>query len=135
MLITLKEQSLSFNSASPFKSPVVGSVKSDKSPTSGDVHLYVDPDTAYGPLPLLYADCEGLEGGEVPPMANQLRETGRKSGKAQLLQLLFSTRPRELIYVKTNSEVENREWAVRKLYPRLLYTFSDVVVFVLRNTR
>ena len=28
-----------------------------------------------------------------------------------------------------------RKFAVEKLYPRLLYTFSDVVVFVLRNTR
>ncbi len=70
MLVSLKEQRLSFNSALPFRSPVVGSVKNDKSPTSGDVHLYVDPETAYGPLPLLYADCEGLEGGETPPRAN-----------------------------------------------------------------
>ena len=135
MLVSLKEQSLSFNSSLPFRSPVVGSVKNDKSPTSGDVHLYVDPETAYGPLPLLYADCEGLEGGETAPLASQFRETMRKSGQGPMRPRLFGTRPRELIYAKTNSEAKNREWAVRKVYPRLLYTFSDVVVFVLRNTR
>jgi hypothetical protein len=135
MLISLKEQRLSFSSISPFKSPVVGSVKSDKSPTSGDVHLYVDPETSYGPLPLLYADCEGLDGGEIEPRANQIGETTRKSGQGHLRHRLFSTRPRELLYAKTNNQAKSREWAVRKLYPRLLYTFSDVVVFVLRNTR
>ena len=135
MLVSLKEQRLSFSSALPFRSPVVGSVKNDKSPTSGDVHLYVDPETAYGPLPLLYADCEGLEGGETAPRANQLRETLRKSGQGPIRPRLFGTRPRELVYAKKNSEAQNREWAVRKVYPRLLYTFSDVVVFVLRNTR
>lgn len=32
-------------------------------------------------------------------------------------------------------ESRQREYAVRELYPRLLYTFSDVVVFVLRNPK
>ena len=135
MLVLLKEQRLSFDSALPFRSPVIGSVKNDKSPTSGDVHLYVDPETAYGPLPLLYADCEGLEGGETAPRANQLRETMRKSGQGRMRPCLFGTRPRELAYAKKNSEAQNREWAVRKVYPRLFHTFSDVVVFVLSNTR
>ena len=137
MLVSLKErkQELLLGSASYFKSPVAGSVKNDRSPTSGDVHLYIDPETAYGPLPLLYADCEGLEGGEVAPVANRMRETERRTGQGQIRRRLFSSRPRELVYAKTNSEARNREWAVRKVYPRLLYTFSDVVVFVLRNTR
>ena len=136
MLVSLKEQKLQLNLASPFRSPVVGSVKNDKSPTSGDVHLYIDPDTAYGPLPLLYADCEGLEGGEIAPRATQLRETMRdRVQPTHLPRRLFGTRPRELTIAQTNAEAANREWAVRKVYPRLLYTFSDVVVFVLRNTR
>lgn len=135
MLVSLKEQRMSFATESTFKSPVVGSVKNDKSPTSGDVHLYVDPETAYGPLPLLYADCEGLEGGETPPRATQLRKTIRKSEHTPVRPHFFGTRPRELAYAKTNSDARKREWAVQKVYPRLLYTFSDVVVFVLRNTR
>lgn len=134
MLVSLKEQDPSSNLPFTFKSPVVGSVKNDNSPTSGDVHLYIDPETAYGPLPLLYADCEGMEGGETPPMATQLRETLKKSGQGPIRQL-FSTRPRELAYAKNNNEAKTRTYAVTQLYPRLLYTFSDVVVFVLRNAR
>lgn len=135
MLVSLKEQRLSFASTSIFRSPVAGSVKDDRSPTSGDVHLYIDPETAYGPLPLLYADCEGLEGGEVKPRANQFRETMRNAGQGQMRQRLFSSRPRELSYAKTSSETRSREFFIKKVYTRLLYTFSDVVVFVLRNTR
>ncbi|KAL8792167.1 MAG: hypothetical protein Q9195_005263 [Heterodermia aff. obscurata] len=124
-----------FNSNLPFRSPVIGSLKNDKSPTSADVHLYVDPETAYGPLPLLYADCEGLEGGETAPRESQLRDTMRKSRQGPIRPHLLGARPKELIYAKKNSEAQNRECVVCKVYPRLLYTFSDVVVFVLCNTR
>ena len=49
-----------------FSSPLVGSVN-DNIPVSADVHLYADPHTILNDTPLLYADCEGLEGGESPP--------------------------------------------------------------------
>lgn len=35
----------------------------------------------------------------------------------------------------TTPEKRTREFAVTNLYPRLLYTFSDIVVFVLKNPR
>lgn len=57
-------------------------MKHDKSPTSGDVHLYADPKTAYTRLPMLYADCEGLQGGEIEPAANKLRR-GKKVTKVK----------------------------------------------------
>ncbi|KAL9624998.1 MAG: hypothetical protein Q9160_000727 [Pyrenula sp. 1 TL-2023] len=135
MLVSLKERKLNFKSNSPFRSPVVGSVKNDKSPTSGDVHLYADPATAYTQLPILYADCEGLEGGEVPPVATQLEERRHKINPSQVRQRLFSSKPRKLAIASENPEANRREWAVKHLYPRFLYTFSDAVVFVLRNTR
>ena len=34
-----------------------------------------------------------------------------------------------------DDESRKREYTVRELYPRLLYTFSHVVVFVLHNER
>ncbi|KAI9691461.1 MAG: hypothetical protein M1822_007532 [Bathelium mastoideum] len=108
MLVSLMEHKLSAYADLLFESPVVGSIKHDKSPTSGDVHLYADPETAYTRLPMLYADCEGLQGGEMEPAANKLRSKNKNS---------------------------QGEWAVKRVYPRLLYTFSDVIVFVLRNTR
>ena len=134
MLVSLKEHKLPMYADSTFESPVVGSMKHDKSPTSGDVHLYADPETAYTRLPMLYADCEGLEGGEMEPTANKLRQKS-KNIPSQGRQGFFKGRPRELVYAKSNSDARNREWAVKRVYPRLLYTFSDVIVFVLRNTR
>lgn len=134
MLVSLKEHKLSMDADSPFESPVVGSMKHDKSPTSGDVHLYADPETAFTRLPMLFADCEGLQGGEMEPAANKLRQKSRSS-HSQGRQRFFKGRPRELVYAKSNTDARNREWAVKRVYPRLLYTFSDVIVFVLRNTR
>lgn len=133
LLISLREHKAAFSEKSVFKSPVVGSVKNDNSPTSGDVHLFIDPLTAPKDKPLVYADCEGLEGGEVPPRASKFKETGQN--QAQRWLQIFRSSPRELLYAAQNSEAQNREWAVHKLYPRLLYTFSDVVVFVLQNPR
>lgn len=41
---------------------------------------------------------------------------------------------RRISWAKTPN-TKKREYAVAQLYPRILYTFSDVVVFVLRNPR
>lgn len=41
---------------------------------------------------------------------------------------------REITWANTE-EKRSRQFAVMNLYPRLLYTFSDVVVFVLKNAR
>lgn len=127
-----------------FPSPIVGS-PNDNIPTSGDVHLYADPLTHYKKQPTLYADCEGFEGGESIPRGIRLREseiTNIQTQKADastntgLRQKLrnFSYRRRELKWANSPDK-RKREYSVTQLYPRLLYTFSDVVVFVLRNAR
>lgn len=56
----------------PFQNPVVGSSTSIQ-PTSEDVHLYADPWTASSDAPLLYADCEGLLGGDRAPLVAALK--------------------------------------------------------------
>ena len=122
-------------------SPIVGAEVNDKTPTLGDVHLYADPKTYECQLPMLYADCEGLEGGESLPYGSQSRKRASspstKSGlfrKATTPKLLPKGRCRNVTWA-TNDNVKRREYAVTELYPRLLYTFSDVVVFVLRNAK
>jgi hypothetical protein len=55
-----------------FPAPVTGRIN-DLVPTSGDVHLYSDPQTYSDEDPILYADCEGLNGGEKLPMVCHLR--------------------------------------------------------------
>jgi hypothetical protein len=128
MLIKLEENRHNTSSYTPFETPVVGLRRNDKTPTSVDVHLYADPDTSNTPTPLLYADCEGLDGGEVRPRA----ATHRKDNIRR--QIIFGGRIRRLEWA-TSDEKRGRKYMVRELYPRLLYTFSDVVVFVLRNSK
>lgn len=118
-----------------YPSPVVGSAINDKVPTSGDVHLYADPASFSTERPILYADCEGLEGGETVPYAAQSRNrSGSGSRKNKKLQKVMNGRPRIIAWAN-DEKTRKREYAVTELYPRLLYTFSDVVVFVLRNAK
>jgi hypothetical protein len=127
---------------SGFRSPVVGS-PDDNIPTSGDVHLYADPPTNSGERPVLYADCEGFEGGEKLPRGARLREIEEtnnetpKRARPSSFRLHHKVKNRAHKPMKwaTSPEKRKREYTVTQLYPRLLYTFSDVVVFVLRNSR
>jgi hypothetical protein len=118
-------------------SPVVGSLDSNI-PTSGDVHLYVHPnlnthESKKLPTVTLYADSEGFDGGEIPPRSAQLNADPSASKR----KLLGKPRTRNIRWSGPQAppEKRKREFAVTQLYPRLLYTFSDVVVFVLRNAR
>src|SRR3569833_1887894 len=60
-----------------FPSPVTSS-NNDRVPTTGDVHLYADPDSLHSKAPLLYADCEGLDGGEAIPRGLRHRAKERE---------------------------------------------------------
>ncbi|KAF9697343.1 hypothetical protein EKO04_005060 [Ascochyta lentis] len=102
-------------------------------PTSEDVHLYADPVTAISEAPIFFADCEGLSGGEREPMSAKLKRQLKKNGSGSN-RLPMPISERELGWADTNS-LRSREFAVTNLYPRLLYTFSDVIVFVLKNPR
>ncbi|KAI2627754.1 hypothetical protein GGR54DRAFT_430692 [Hypoxylon sp. NC1633] len=121
------------NSRDQFSTPVIGP-RGAHLPTSEDVHLYLDPRTSDSAGPLLYADCEGLEGGEREPLGAKFKRRRRQENteasrvKAKIIserELQWANEPR----------ARSREFAVTNLYPRLLYTFSDVIVFVLRNPR
>ena len=123
--------------------PVVGSVNHSV-PTSGDVHLYSDPRTYVTDFPILYADCEGLEGGEIEPMAAQAKRDmnlvhslghNKRAGSFQKrFRKKHRSSQREITWA-TTPEKRSRQYSVMNLYPRLLYTFSDVCVFVLKNSR
>lgn len=116
-----------------FSSPVVGSPLHDSVPTSGDVHLYGDPSTVRERYPLLFADCEGLEGGERLPAGPKICRSrfSWESGDESAVQ---PTRQRPLRWACTE-QMNRREFAVTNLYPRILYAFSDCIVFVLKNPK
>jgi predicted acylesterase/phospholipase RssA len=125
--------------ASKFPTPVVGAAGRDLA-TSEDVHLYLDPDSSQSQAPLLFADCEGLDGGEREPIGARLKRKIEKEAKIAAAQgirrrqRLKHISERELTWADSQQK-QSREFAVAHLYPRLLYTFSDVIVFVLKNPR
>jgi hypothetical protein len=105
-----------------FPSPIVGH-QEDATATSVDVHLYADRNSFSTLNPMLYADCEGLDAGEELP---------RASRRARRRDHISGGRIRYLDWADREDR-NTRGFIVSELYPRLLYTFSDVVVFVLRN--
>ena len=112
-----------------FASPVAGSRVNDSVPTSADVHLYNDPATWAAERPILYADCEGLNAGERVPLGAHGKRIARLDNSRRLGLVV-----RNLEWANSD-ETRTRQYAVTHIYPRLLYTFSDVVVFVLRNPK
>lgn len=128
---------------SRYCSPVTSS-NNDYISTTGDVHLYAEPSTFSTSTPLLLIDCEGLNGGEATPKALRCHSFDEKkkglsdsspsqSDVKKLLQVRHSSQ-RYITWANT-PQTQKREYTVSQLYPRILYTFSDVVVFVLRNPR
>ncbi|KAJ0109487.1 hypothetical protein J7T55_000413 [Diaporthe amygdali] len=139
---------------SRYYSPVTSS-NYDRTATTGDVHIYADPSSAFSTNPLLFVDCEGLNGGEAMP--KQLRHHQSQDPRPAARQQTSAAPPpydraaraeddysryvrsrhsskRTIAWART-PQTRKREFAVSQLYPRILYTFSDVVVFVLRNPR
>lgn len=117
-----------------FQSPVPGSVN-DNMPVSAGVHLYADPRNIMTDAPVLYADCEGLEGGESNPKADTIKVQDRALENRERYVRRSNVVSRKLAWALGDKKKSKREYVVTELYPRLLYTFSDVVVFVLRNSK
>ncbi|KAK0742162.1 hypothetical protein B0T21DRAFT_433942 [Apiosordaria backusii] len=107
-----------------FPAPVNG-LTDDPISTSGDVHLYADPATHHESHPVLFADCEGLGGGESAPRAKEYQGNS-KSARRKIQQ--------KIRWAK-DSMTSSRGFAVKRLFPRILYTFSDVIVFVIQEAR
>ena len=155
ILVDYQERMKKIQNKDDFPSPVAGSIN-DHAPTSGDVHLYADPGTYRTQFPILYADCEGMDGGEKTPIGAQYKQNDFGPSKSKLTSLTSPTSgpksppvsheiarrlrklnraaKREIQWANTPEKCK-REFAVRNLYPRLLYAFSDIVVFVLRHDR
>lgn len=117
---------------SNYYAPVTSS-SHDRISTTGDVHLYADPSTLYSSHPLLLVDCEGLSGGEAIPKQLRHHPQGSNS-ESNITSTNRHYLTRKILWADT-PHTQKREFAVSQLYPRILYTFSDVVVFVLRNPR
>jgi hypothetical protein len=56
----------------PLPTPIPGPAKG--TPNSADVHLYADASTLDSQNPFLFADCEGLDGGDAQPLAAKVKQ-------------------------------------------------------------
>ncbi|KAI2468208.1 hypothetical protein F4781DRAFT_399238 [Annulohypoxylon bovei var. microspora] len=137
--LLIDRQVLDPSETTDYHSPVTSS-NNDYIPTTGDVHLYTEPSTLFTNTPLLFVDCEGFNGGEAMPKALRCHpqdgygeELLSQRDMKRLLRSRYSSQ-RHITWA-SNPQTQRREYTVSQLYPRILYTFSDVVVFVLRNPR
>jgi hypothetical protein len=106
--------------------PVTG-VPESPEPTTGDVQLYPDPATHTTKVPILYADCEGLSGGDKIPKGLEnsgLSDMARRGGRLK-----------DIAWASVLKGGRKRQQIVTNLFPKLLYTFSDIVVFVTQAAR
>ncbi|KAF8241567.1 hypothetical protein K440DRAFT_569550 [Wilcoxina mikolae CBS 423.85] len=116
----------------PIETPVVGNYQHLDTPTSGDVHLFSDPSSWQTDRPILYADCEGLEGGNKIPVAVKAMHKVKSMFDDHIGHHRF--RHSKVIGWATG-EKTTRAWMTKHFYPRFLFTFSDVVVYVTKNFR
>ncbi|KIW97974.1 uncharacterized protein Z519_01558 [Cladophialophora bantiana CBS 173.52] len=121
-----------------FHTPVPGSRANEGTATSEGVHLYADPEHLEVAIPILYADCEGLNAGEKIPFAaedpSHSRKVAKEASGQNKLKMRLAGRSVPIQWTKANDPIKGtREYAVTNLYPRFLYTFSDALVFVQRN--
>jgi hypothetical protein len=90
-------------------------------PTTGEVNLYLDPETFGSAKPHFFADCEGMLGTE--PAAAQYQKDW------------FRTARRRYPLEPKNGKQFDRKTAVMDIYPRFLYIFSDVICMVTKNQK
>ena len=79
-----------------------------------NVHLYADPGTSNTNRPILYADCEGLQGGELLPGATRFTRNRRMPSalRGRVGKALASS-----IHIQwaNSPETRKREYAVMEL--------------------
>jgi hypothetical protein len=123
----------------PIATPVVGQ-RQYSVPTSADVHLYRDAmlDDTEAERPLLYADCEGFNGGSQSPTAHVYSPSSAANFSRLTEGLAEIKRWARMGFSYLQSGFKRplafdgqREHAVKKLFPKLLYNSSDVVVNVM----
>ncbi|KAM0796183.1 acyl transferase/acyl hydrolase/lysophospholipase [Usnea florida] len=123
LLITLRQQERDRE----YMKPVVGTATGSNQPTSSHVHLYEDPESSKTFSPIFYVDCEGLDAGETEPRSESL--VAKQVSRATRF---VWRKVRNLVWAGEN-EQSSRQFMTTNLYSRILYVFSDVVVFVLEN--
>jgi hypothetical protein len=91
--------------------------------------LYSDPKTLKTTNPILYADCEGTRGDEIPIMGDADGSDAHWPRSFRPIPIEWGEKQPD------DTTIKSRQHMIRTLFPRVLYIFSDVVVYVLFNDR
>ncbi|RSM02198.1 hypothetical protein CDV31_011042 [Fusarium ambrosium] len=118
-----------------FKTPAVGDPGSLQS-TSSNVHLYVDPRTFQTRSPILYAESEGMNRDDIPTEMKKF-QVGASASRDPLSRTsqMSELNSQDIIWSKMPKGAWTRKDIIRTLFPRILYIFSDVVVFPFNRIR
>jgi hypothetical protein len=125
MFLTVRSLIKQAKNASAFEIDQISPIPGEDSgpavcnPTTGEVNLYLDPETFGSAKPHFFADCEGMLGAE--PAASQYQKDW------------FSKACRRYPLEPKNGKQFDRKTAVMAIYPRFLYIFSDVICMVTKN--
>ncbi|UKZ82727.1 hypothetical protein TrVFT333_010523 [Trichoderma virens FT-333] len=93
------------------------------------------------PVPGLLDDSipttEGMSGGERLPRALETLEAQFQEAAENIMKVRNKIKGKlnKTISWANDPEKRSREFAVKHLFPRILYTFSDVIVFIFREMR
>ena len=74
----------------PTPIPSPGAKEHNHDSTSSDIHLYADLPTAANDCPILYLDCEGFDGADVPSSLKAQGVTARPSVKTVYPRLVYA---------------------------------------------
>lgn len=137
LLIMKCNWKLGSNGKRTFDTPVVGRLDDELTSTSENVHLYFDSKSFSSRCPILYADCEDIQNDDsLSKIVEGRSEFWSKSLNVQYdkgkVKAIRNFADRSLYWIKSDHVKKRRSYSVRNLFSRILYTFSDVIVFVLR---
>lgn len=121
LMIALSFRRHSSHEGTESGSPIVDDMAAPNTSSTCGLNFYKEPITIKRDRPLVFIDSEGFQGG------------AKLSGLREGSNLDAFVRTRSIEWADTKTQ--EREPIVEKLYPRLLYTFSDCLVFVTRNPK
>ncbi|PFH59123.1 hypothetical protein XA68_12789 [Ophiocordyceps unilateralis] len=85
--------------------------------------------------PILYADCEGMDGDEIPAQLSSKEGQEQESPGSGSAETLIQFNPQKIDWQDGAKEGEavSRRRITKTLFPMILYIFSDVVVYIVHN--
>jgi hypothetical protein len=116
--------------------PIPGIKAFSTRPTSSDVRLYLETATIDTARLILFADSEGLLGGNQTPFASSIESIAgiaRYPPSPHVRKPLADKKSRKIIPWKELKHEISRKYCVEHIYPQILYAFGEVLCYVIQQ--